>query len=145
MWYGLLTLNFGKEHVNEIMRDWQSEEFSEKIMNFVNEELGDKMEISCMEILDQEYDRPCVLAVIPDRELEIADDYYCGSSLLDAGQSCLFPCPSQSNEECPVDGSGQIQMSCFAATGCVNQKQESTLVLEVKICEFCPFSFVFFV
>ena len=120
------------------MTNSQSGVFSDKVMEFVNEEMGDKMEINCMEILDQEYERPCVLAVLPDRELmeDVTEDYYCGSSWSDASETCLFPCPSQSNDECPVDSSGQNPMSCFAATGCVNNKQASTLVLEVKICEF---------
>ena len=136
-WYGLVVLQFERRsHANatggDVMDDETMKKFENSVRGVVDEALNG-MDLDCVEVLGQEYDPPCVLAVL-DRNLQSANDaldnndYYCGTSWFDASEKCLNPCPSQSNDECPSN------TKCFAATNCINRPSSTSLVLEVKVC-----------
>jgi hypothetical protein len=126
------------------MSDAEAAAFGESVMGLLTAALQDTIEVDCLEVMAQEYDRPCVGAVIP-RYLQTDDennttttqnDYYCGVSWMDASEKCNYPCPSMSDTDCPMISSGQ-NTSCFAATGCSSKQQlpsSTSLDLEVKMC-----------
>ena len=114
----------------EVMDD-DTVQMLEKSVRGVVEEALNGMDVDCMEVLGQEYDPPCVLAVMDDRDLQNSNgdnDYYCGTSWSDASDTCIHPCPTQSDEECPSN------TNCFAATNCIHRSSSTSLVLEVKVC-----------
>lgn len=121
------------------MSEDEAAAFGESMMKVLTNALGGSIEIDCLEVLEQEYDRPCVGAVIPRRQLQEDDtnatknDYYCGVTWFDASEKCNSPCPSMMDEDCP-SYNGQ-NTSCFAATGCAsNQPEFTSLDLEVQMC-----------
>ena len=140
-WYGLLVLQFdqrlhGSATGGEVMDEDTMKKFEMSVRDVVDEALNG-MDLDCVEVLGQEYDPPCVLAVM-DRDLQSAEDdaddtlhsndYFCGTSWFDASEKCITPCPSQLNNECPSN------TKCFAATNCIHPPSFTSLVLEVKVC-----------
>ena len=47
------------------------------------------------------------------------DDFFCGSSLMEASSVCEFSCPSGSPAECPDN------LTCYASTGCLEEASPS--------------------
>ncbi|KAK1748815.1 chitinase [Skeletonema marinoi] len=47
------------------------------------------------------------------------DDFFCGSSLMEASSVCEFSCPSGSPAECPNN------LTCYASTGCLEEASPS--------------------
>lgn len=48
-----------------------------------------------------------------------ADDYYCGTSFIEAGENCALPCPSGEDSECSTPLGSEY--GCYFFTGCKNK------------------------
>jgi hypothetical protein len=128
-WYGVISLTFDGTHEKNVMSEEVMSDFSSSVQQFMTEAMN-TMEISCVDVLEQEYDRPCIAAVIPRRltNATYQDDYYCGISWSDASSDCRTPCPSKLDDDCPD------ATQCYAATGCVDNPSSTSLDLEIKLC-----------
>jgi hypothetical protein len=81
-WTGIISLEFDREehaangNGGVIMTGSDMNAFQSSLMRFLGEGVKqlDNIEITCVEVQEQEYDRPCVGAVVPDRRLyELVD------------------------------------------------------------------------
>jgi hypothetical protein len=136
-WYGVLSLEFDRlSHRGGFLERADRDVLGGSLSSLLIEAMSwDGMDISCVDVLEQEYDRPCVAAVLSRRVLEeshnATEDYYCGASWMEARDECRVPCPSRLDEECPQDPDPQ---SCYAATGCIDRPSSTSLDVEVRIC-----------